>query len=248
MMRLIKNRYMQQKFLFLFWLGVLLAFTTCSAKAPEQSTPKKTYIEIVAVVYEIDTTPDGTLLRLRQLDKQMTTPESAGVVVVTEASEVVNKVEGTHKKATPQFLAVGQKIRVFAESIQESIPWVARAVKVEVLTASTLETGYPISQGLNSDLTGRYQGLKKITVEGVEQTLVVLGNVKLDKFPQVTEIILVPGNEMTVWLRSGETFTEIDRNSLMVGNQISVLLTDWLGYLGDDPIDGVILEIVIQGE
>lgn len=168
--------------------------------------------------------------------------------MVTETSEVVNKMEGKQKKATPQFLAVAQKIRVFAKTLQESTPWVAGAGKVEVLTSSKLETGDPISQGLNPDLTGIYQGLKKTTVEGVEQTLVVVDSIKLDQFPHATEINLVPSNEMTVWLRSGETFHEVDCDSLMVGNQISVLLTDGLGYPGDYPIDGVILKIIIQGE
>jgi hypothetical protein len=248
MIRHIQDRYMQHNFLFLFLLGISLAFTACTANAPEQPTPEKTYIEIIAVVYEIDTSPDGTLLRVRQLDKQLTTPEYGGVVMVTEASEVVNKIEGKEKKATPQFLAVGQKISVFAETLQESIPWVARAVKVEVLTSGTLETGDPILQGLNPDLTGRYQGLKKITVDGVEHTLVVVDSVKLDQFPQVTEINLVPSNQMTVWRLAGKTYREVDLDSLIVGKRISVLLTDWLGYPGDYPIDGVILEIIIRDE
>lgn len=248
MIRHIQERYMQHIFLFLFLLGISLAFTACTANAPEQPTPEKTYIENIAVVYEIDTSPDGTLLRVRQLDKQLTAPESQGVVMVTDASEVVNKMDGKQKKATPQFLAVGQRISVFAETLQESMPWVARAVKVEVLTSGTLETGDPISQGLNPDLIGRYQGLKKITVEGVEHTLVVVDSVKLDQFPQVTEINLVPSVQMTVWQLAEKTYHEVDLDSIMVGKQISVLLTDRLGYPGDSPIDGEILEIIIRDE
>jgi len=243
-----QNGAFEHKLFLLLLLSMILLTSACKVESDKQSASTEKYIEIFAVIYKMDVFHERTFLRVRQLDQQMITLDSQGVVAVTENSNVMNRIDGNENKTSLEFLAVGQKIKVFTETLQESIPWVANAVKLEVLSSGTLENEEPILKGINPDLTGKFQGTKKVAMDGKEFTVIAIGSLELQQFPQVSEVNLIQNNQMMIWRLDGTTYHKVTLDSLPVGKQVSVTLMDRLGYPGDTPINGEILEIIFLAD
>ena len=95
-----QNGAFEHKLFLLLLLNMILLTSACKVESDKQSASTEKYIEIFAVIYKMDVFHERTFLRVRQLDQQMITLDSQGVVAVTENSNVMNRIDGNENKTS----------------------------------------------------------------------------------------------------------------------------------------------------